>query len=224
MKNKETSQETPEKVKNKKLYIIIAAAGALVLAGLIVLSVLLATRDGAVNLEKPDPGVEQPDDGDEQPDDGDEQPDGEEDAPSGSETVFTLPVSGGTVTATFSFWYNSTLDRYNLHEGIDFRADAGTDVAAASAGTVAAITDTLLEGGCIVIDHGDGLQTVYASVDAVQGLQVGDTVSAGDIIAAVSAAADVMGTEYNEGAHLHFEVQKDGKAVDPAAYLDLDEK
>ncbi len=224
MKDKNTQQGTPEKARNKKLYYIIIAACALVLAAAITFTVIMVTRDDGVTLENPTPDDETPDD--ENPDDGDPDDDtdgDEDDTPSSGEIVFSLPVSDATVSTSYTFWYNATLNRYNLHEGIDFKADAGTNVAAAYAGTVTQISDTLLEGGCIVIDHGDGLQTVYASVDAASDLKVGDTVAAGDIIATVSAAADVMGKEYNEGAHLHFEVREDGKAIDPAAYLDLDE-
>ena len=217
MKNKDTQQETPEKAKNKKLYYIIVAACALVLIAAIVFTVVMVTQDNAVTIENPDP-----DDGkdpDEEPGDDDD-----EDKPSDNETVFSMPVDGGTVSATFSFWYNSTLNRYNLHEGIDFKAEAGTEGSAAYAGTVTEVGDTLLEGGYIVIDHGDGLQTVYASIDAASTLKAGDSVEQGDVIGTVSAAADVMGKEYNEGSHLHFEVRKDDKSVDPATYLDLDEK
>ena len=217
MKNKDTQQETPEKAKNKKLYYIIVAACALVLIAAIVFTVVMVTQDNAVTIENPDP-----DDGkdpDEEPGDDDD-----EDKPSDNETVFSMPVDGGTVSATFSFWYNSTLNRYNLHEGIDFKAEAGTEVSAAYAGTVTEVGDTLLEGGYIVIDHGDGLQTVYASIDATSTLKAGDSVEQGDVIGTVSAAADVMGKEYNEGSQLHFEVRYDDKSLDPPTYLDLDEK
>lgn len=223
MKNKETQQGTPEKAKNKRLYYIIIAACALVLAAAIAFTVVMVTRDAPVSIENPDPDDNDDDKPGTDPDDGDEDNNGG-DTPSDTETVFTLPLDGGTVSATFSFWYNSTLNRYNLHEGIDFKADAGTNVSAASSGTVSAVSDTLLEGGCVIIDHGDGVQTVYSSIDAASSLKVGDSVAAGDVIGTVSAAADVMGREYNEGSHLHFEVRENGKAVDPSAYLDLDEK
>ncbi len=220
MKNKDMQQDVPVKAKKKSLYYIIIAACALVLAAAITFTVVMVTQDSSVSLEKP----EDPDDGKvpETPD-GDDDDDDDDDEPTSGEMVFSLPVENGTVATTFSFWYNQTLNRYNLHQGIDFQAEAGTNVTAAYDGTVSSITDTLLEGGCVIIDHGNGLQTVYASIDAAQ-LKVGDSVSKGDVIGTVSAAADVMGNEYNEGSHLHFEVRENGKAVDPASYLDLDEK
>lgn len=220
MKNKDMQQDAPAKAKKKSLYYIIIAACALVLAAAITFTVVMVTQDSSVSLEKP----EDPDDGKvpETPD-GDDDDDDDDDEPTSGEMVFSLPVENGTVATTFSFWYNQTLNRYNLHQGIDFQAEAGTNVTAAYDGTVSSITDTLLEGGCVIIDHGNGLQTVYASIDAAQ-LKVGDSVSKGDVIGTVSAAADVMGNEYNEGSHLHFEVRENGKAVDPASYLDLDEK
>ena len=95
---------------------------------------------------------------------------------------------------------------------------------AAYAGTVESVTEDILEGGKVVLSHGDGLYTVYASIDAAAGLRVGDSVTRGEVIGTVSAAADAMGNEYNEGAHLHFEVLEGEKQIDPATYLDYEEK
>ncbi len=228
--NKNAVADTPVKVKRRSLYYILVTACALVLAAAVVLIVVFATNSPAPTLDDPgaaeQPGGDEP--GGEVPDEGDpdgEAPDEDEpDEPGSTEVVFSMPVSEGTLGTAYTFWYNSTLNRYNLHTGVDFKADAGTAVTAAYAGTVESVTDTLLEGGKVVIDHGNGLRTVYASVDPAAGLKEGDTVARGDVIGAVSAAADVMGNEYDEGSHLHFEVTQDGKAIDPVTYLDLSEK
>lgn len=220
MKEERNEEETPVKVRRKNLYYILLSACALVLAAAIVLIVVFATRGSEPSLE--DPGtVEEPDDpGNEEPEDPDDGPD----EPGSTEVIFSMPVSGATLGTAYTFWYNSTLNRYNLHTGVDFKADAGTQVTAAYAGTVESITDTLLEGGKVVIDHGNGLKTEYASIDVSASLREGDTVERGDAIGTVSAAADAMGNEYNEGAHLHFEVTQDGESIDPVTYLDLSEK
>ena len=219
MKEERNEEETPVKVRRKNLYYILLSACALVLAAAIVLIVVFATRGSEPSLE--DPGtVEEPDGGNEEPEDPDDGPD----EPGSTEVIFSMPVSGATLGTAYTFWYNSTLNRYNLHTGVDFKADAGTQVTAAYAGTVESITDTLLEGGKVVIDHGNGLKTEYASIDVSASLREGDTVERGDAIGTVSAAADAMGNEYNEGAHLHFEVTQDGESIDPVTYLDLSEK
>ena len=227
MKKKEQEREPDlaqggqegEKAKRRhgRLYYITVAACALVLiAAIVLMAVFLSPAATSETLEEPDE-TEEP----ETPDDGEEE---EPDEDVDTEVVFSLPVANATVAQTYSFWYNSTLNRYCLHTGLDFAAEAGTEVAAAYAGTVESITEDILEGGKVVLSHGDGLYTVYASIDAASGLRVGDTVGQGETIGTVSAAADAMGNEYNEGAHLHFEVLEDGEQIDPAAYLDYDEK
>ena len=227
MKKKEQEREPDlaqsgqegEKAKRKhgRLYYITVAACALVLiAAIVLMAVFLSPAATSETLEEPDE-TEEP----ETPDDGEEE---EPDEDVDTEVVFSLPVANATVAQTYSFWYNSTLNRYCLHTGLDFAAEAGTKVTAAYAGTVESITEDILEGGKVVLSHGDGLYTVYASIDAASGLRVGDTVGQGETIGTVSAAADAMGNEYNEGAHLHFEVLEDGEQIDPAAYLDYDEK
>ena len=213
-------------VKRRRLYTILVAACALILVGAIVLTVLL-TVGGGGSMNEPvgeQPGNTQTpqEDTDKDPD---EQPgDDDDDEPTATEIVFSLPVADASVTTSYEFWHNTTLDRYSLHTGIDFSAEAGTSVTAAYGGTVESITETLLEGGRIVIDHGNGLKTVYASVDVDGSLHVGDAIAKGDVIGTVSAAADAMGNEYDLGSHLHFEVHKDGAAIDPDVYLDIDEK
>ncbi len=215
--------ETPVKVKRRSLYYILLSACALVVAAAITLTVVFFPQPGGSQLDNNDPPIENPDDNDDDKDDDDDD-DEDPGEPGGTEVVFSLPVSGATVSTGYTFWYNSTLNRYNLHTGVDFKAEAGTSVTAAYAGTVESVTQTLLEGGKVVIDHGNGLKTEYASIDVSESLRAGDKVEQGDVLGTVSAAADAMGNEYNEGAHLHFEVVENGESIDPVAYLDLSEK
>ncbi len=216
MNENKTPATSPVKIKRKTLYTLLIAGGALLVAAAIVLIVAFTLPKEPGTLDEPGP-VEQPDD---TPDDDDD----EEEQPGSAEVVFALPVQGATVGTAYTFWYNSTLNRYNLHTGVDFKAPAGTSVTAAYGGRVESITDTLLEGGKVVIDHGNGLKSEYASLDVSPDLRVGGNIERGDLIGTVSAAADAMGNEYNEGEHLHFEVTLNGESVDPVTYLDLDEK
>ena len=66
--------------------------------------------------------------------------------------------------------------------------------------------------------------TTPCTREALAALRAGDTVEQGEVIGTVSAAADAMGNEFNEGAHLHFEVLENEKQIDPATYLDYEEK
>ena len=127
-----------------------------------------------------------------------------------------------SVSSEFGFYYNQTLDCYYHHDGVDFLTEAGTAVLAVKSGVVESIySGDVLKGTEIVLDHGDGLKTVYRFVNAVDGLAVGDKVEQGDTIAVV---AEATGNEYKDGAHLHFEILENGKTVDPTAHLDFLEK
>lgn len=132
------------------------------------------------------------------------------------------PIAAATTLNDYGFYYNQTLHKYYEHQGVDYAAEAGTKVMAAASGTVESIyRGDVLSGTEITLDHGDGRKTVYRFVEAAEGLQVGDKVERGEVIATV---AEATGDEYKDGAHLHFEVYKDGKCVDPASHLMLAEK
>lgn len=111
--------------------------------------------------------------------------------------------------------YNPTLEDWRIHNGLDIAAQEGTSVLAASSGTVLSVKDDALMGTTVTLEHGGGYQTTYASLQADPAVEVGDSVSAGQIIGVVGTAP----AEAAQGPHLHFSVEKDGDAVDPEAYL-----
>ena len=102
-----------------------------------------------------------------------------------------------------------------LHSGIDIPADQGAVIPAAADGTVTEVGFDRERGNYLLLDHGDGLTTLYAQCRNVE-TKEGDTVKAGEMIAAVGS------TGMSTGPHLHFEVRQDGQAQNPVAYFDSD--
>lgn len=122
------------------------------------------------------------------------------------------PVQGGE-TVRLSAEYDDA--GRLIHTGIDVPAAAGTPVLAAADGTVAEIGFDAERGHYIVLDHGSGLTTSYGQCrDILADLAEGDSVTAGEMIAAVGS------TGMSTGAHLHFQVLLDGQTQDPVAYFD----
>ena len=208
--------------KKNYLYVALGVAAALLALIVIITSVALAGRKDN-QLSTPPQDSTQPDTSDVGGIGGSDNVDGGSGQPVITPpTEFFSPVSNMSAINGYGFYHNQTLNNYYVHTGIDFSADEGAEVYAVQSGTVEGVyTSDVLVGTRIVIDHGDGVKTVYEFVEAKEGLKAGDRVERGEVIATVSAAT---GNEYKDGAHLHFEVVENGKAVDPSEYLTLDEK
>jgi len=134
-------------------------------------------------------------------------------------SLIVSPLSG-QVVAAFSadtLAYNPTLDDWRTHDGVDIAAAAGTNVLAASAGTVLSVGDDDLLGTTVTLGHSGGYVTTYANLQAEPTVSEGEKVSAGQIIGAVG---DTAITETAVGPHLHFSVSKDDQPIDPDEYLD----
>jgi len=135
---------------------------------------------------------------------------------------FDRPVDG-TVSKEYTkdiytFSESKTLGDIRAHKGIDFKVDKLTKVRAVLDGTVCLVENN--ESGITVeISHGNnGLKTKYAglSQQGLENISCGLKVKANEIIGYVG---DPIQNEYEDGAHLHFEVLKNGKSVDPTQYL-----
>lgn len=98
------------------------------------------------------------------------------------------------------------------HKGRDYAAATGTPIYASGSGTVVTVSYNVARGNYVVVNHGNGLSTLYQHCSAVY-VSAGQTVSAGQNIAAVGS------TGYSTGPHLHFEVWVSGVPVDPRLYL-----
>lgn len=124
-------------------------------------------------------------------------------------TFAVAPVSGHISSR---FGVNESV-RNHTHKGLDIAASNGTSISAVADGTVDyARFNSGGYGYLVIISHGNGVQTYYAHCSKLF-VSEGDTVSAGDVIAAVGS------TGHSTGNHLHFEVRIDGQQVNPQRYV-----
>lgn len=117
----------------------------------------------------------------------------------------------GHTTSPYGMRTHPVTGVYKLHSGTDFSYGDGRAYAARS-GTVAAITYDGAYGNMVTLSHGGGLQTRYAHL-ASASVSVGQKVSAGDIVGQIGS------TGYSTGAHLHFEVLRNGDFVNADTWL-----
>ena len=103
----------------------------------------------------------------------------------------------------------------SFHAGIDIPAPEGEVILAAADGTVSEVGFNPERGNYLVLDHGDGLSTLYGQCRDFT-VEEGDTVRVGEMIGAVGS------TGMSTGPHLHFEVRQDDEPQNPVAYFDSD--
>lgn len=112
--------------------------------------------------------------------------------------------------------YSKTLKEWTVHNGVDIVAKRGTPVVASEKGTVESITETTGNGIEITITHDNGYKTKYSNLSSKDMVKVGDKVERGQVI---SGVGNTSSFEYYEPEHLHFEVEKNGKQVNPIDVL-----
>lgn len=222
-KEKEIKKEKKSKKKisgEKRFYMLTALGCAAALVAIVVVAVAVSAsrvEDNQASNNAPVQSAPLPDSSDTNG-----EGDNNNEQVSGLPEGMVSPLETVTVLNDYGFYHNTTLNAYYEHAGVDFSAAAGTNVLAVESGVVESVyKDDILLGTEITIDHGNGLKSVYCYVTEVEGLKAGDSVEKGAVIATV---AEANGKEYKDGAHLHFEIIKEGKSVDPASYLTLEEK
>lgn len=127
--------------------------------------------------------------------------------------VFKFPLATYTrVSDDYGNRIHPTLGIQQFHNGVDFAAPKGTAIYAAYDGVVVTATYSATMGNYVMIDHGDGLYTIYMHASALY-VEKDDIVVRGETIAAVGS------TGRSTGNHLHFSVRRNGSYVSPWEYL-----
>ena len=120
--------------------------------------------------------------------------------------------SGGVITSGFGLRPHPVFKVNRQHWGIDIGAPHGANVVAADTGTVITSDYNSSYGNYIVINHGNGMTTLYAHLSSRQ-VSAGNRVEKGQVIGLVGS------TGVSTGPHLHFEVSVNGQRVNPERYL-----
>ncbi len=125
------------------------------------------------------------------------------------------PIYGHyTITSNYGMRTHPITGVYKLHTGVDISATIGSDFTAIADGIVVKAEYNGAYGNMVIIDHGGGVQTLYAHGSQIIA-QVGQEVKAGDIVLKVGS------TGYSTGPHAHFEVRINGSPVNPLDYVSI---
>lgn len=126
------------------------------------------------------------------------------------------PVKG-IILSGFGMRFHPMLKYRRMHEGLDFRANVGDQVFATGDGVVKLARRKGTYGQLVIIDHGHGYETRYAHLSAFgKGIKPGAKVNRGDVIGLTGNSG------LSKGPHLHYEVYKNKRAIDPINYLFAD--
>ncbi|MDR2646783.1 MAG: M23 family metallopeptidase [Oscillospiraceae bacterium] len=119
------------------------------------------------------------------------------------------PIEKGRLTSSFGVRIHPVTQTESFHTGMDIGADMGAPIAAAFYGTVAKAAVDPEYGNFVLLNHKDGMQTLYAHCSELL-VEAGMVIRAGEVIALVGS------TGVSNGPHLHFEIRINGVRADPA--------
>jgi murein DD-endopeptidase MepM/ murein hydrolase activator NlpD len=122
------------------------------------------------------------------------------------------PVEKGWISSHYGQRTDPFSGKLAMHHGIDFAGKEGSDVLAVAAGVVTWTGSQSGYGEMVEISHGDGFVTRYAHNKK-------NLVAPGDVVRKGQAIAEMGSSGRSTGAHVHYEVFKHGRSVDPSSYV-----
>ena len=126
--------------------------------------------------------------------------------------VAGLPIKKGWMSSRYGMRTDPFTGRLAWHGGVDFAGKTGSDIVSVASGVVTWASKRYGYGLLVEVNHGNGYKTRYAHCNEVV-VKVGDVVRKDQVVALMGS------TGRSTGPHVHFEVYKNGRTVDPAAYI-----
>ena len=122
------------------------------------------------------------------------------------------PIRSGWLSSYYGKRADPFTGKQKFHHGVDFAGSAGSEVLVVASGVVTYSGDRRASGNMVEVNHGNGLITRYGHAESTL-VQVGETVTKGQAIALMGS------TGRSTGPHVHFEVLKNGRKVNPLKYV-----
>ncbi len=122
------------------------------------------------------------------------------------------PVLAGFISSFFGHRVDPFTGRTAFHAGVDFAGPPGSQVMAVATGVVSYVGERMGYGNVVEVNHGNGYVTRYAH-NQKNLVKVGDTVQKGDVLSLMGS------TGRSTGPHVHFEVLRDGRQIDPMSFI-----
>lgn len=126
--------------------------------------------------------------------------------------VFIWPVDELDVTSPFGYRMHPVVKRVLFHKGIDLAAPKGTPVKSSGPGVVEFAGNLPLTGLTVIVAHSGSIQTLYAHLEEI-------LVTEGTLVDQGACIGLVGSTGRSTGDHLHFQVNRNGHAIDPTEVL-----
>ena len=123
-----------------------------------------------------------------------------------------MPLRSSRLSSGFGLRMHPLLNQVRMHTGVDLAAAMGEPVHATSAGVIMSAGWQGGYGLAVRINHGKGVETLYGHLSRLN-VSPGQTIKPGDVIGFVGS------TGRSTGPHLHYEVRKDGRPIDPSSSL-----
>ena len=129
---------------------------------------------------------------------------------------FAKPLDGEIIKpySVNTVIYSKTLELWTIHDGLDISGEIGKDVKAMERGTIKKIYNDSFYGKVIIIDHGQGYESLYGNLDNEVNVKEKQTVKKGQIIGKIGNTA--IG-EIKDEPHIHIQLFKDNKSIDPSS-------
>lgn len=122
------------------------------------------------------------------------------------------PIAQGWMSSRYGYRTDPFTGKLTMHEGMDFAGKEGSDVVATASGVVTHAGERWGYGNLVEINHGNGLSTRYGHAAEIL-VKPGDIVTPGQVIATMGSSGR------STGPHVHYEVLKNGRQVDPRPYI-----
>lgn len=201
----------------RNIYPITVSLCTVLVLGIITISAYTAIKSSSQVVDT-NQVTQNPENPDNVVDSGTNEGDKSEQTNSNTTIIFDLPFENATISKEYTdskLLYDATTKLWCTHQGLDFACTEGQEVVAVYDGKVTKVENSMMNGTVVYLKVSDNLTVVYKGLASDVNVKEGDEIKKGTKLGKITSFL----TEKADGIHLHLEVLKQDKLVDPTEYF-----